>query len=120
MTAAVPPRPRPAHVPVLTEVIDIRSPDVTGAGAAEPTPPPEAFQPPPQWPSEQQIAQKVMQDVQRQLDGMLDFRLREAMAPLLARHADALVQDLREELSRTLRDVVQRAVSQELAKLRQR
>ena len=47
-------------------------------------------------------------------------RLREAMAPLLARHADALVQDLREELSRTLRDVVQRAVSQELAKLRQR
>jgi hypothetical protein len=78
------------------------------------------LQPPPEWPSEQQIAQKVMQDVQRQLDGMLDFRLREAMAPLLARHADALVQDLREELSRTLRDVVQRAVSQELAKLRQR
>ena len=105
MTAAVPPRPRPAQVPVLTEVIEIQAPAVAPA---------------PELPSEQQIAQRVMQDVQRKIDGMLDFRLREALAPVLARHTDALVQDLRQELSRTLIDVVNRAVSQELAKLRQR
>ena len=51
---------------------------------------PAPASPPADWPSEQQIAQKVLQDVQRQIDGMLDFRLREAMAPVLARHADSL------------------------------
>jgi hypothetical protein len=88
--------------------------------SAAPVSVPASASPPPDWPSEQQIAQKVLQDVQRQIDGMLDFRLREAMAPVLARHADSLVQELRAELSRTLGDVVHRAVSQELAKLRQR
>ena len=165
MSAAVPPRARPAVVPVLTEVIEIQPP-APAAGVVAPrtapapaatalpattsplrtsappvaappvaappvaastvtAPPapvsaPASASPPPDWPSEQQIAQKVLQDVQRQIDGMLDFRLREAMAPVLARHADSLVQELRAELSRTLGDVVHRAVSQELAKLRQR
>jgi hypothetical protein len=146
MSAAVPPRARPAVVPVLTEVIEIQPPaPAAGVVAPRAAPAPAAStvvappapvssatqvsapvsatvpaSPPADWPSEQQIAQKVLQDVQRQIDGMLDFRLREAMAPVLARHADSLVQELRAELSRTLGDVVHRAVSQELAKLRQR
>ncbi|MBI2732387.1 MAG: hypothetical protein HYX44_03465 [Aquabacterium sp.] len=70
--------------------------------------------------SEAQLAQRVMGDVQRQIDGMLDFRLREAIGPVLARHTEALVKDLREELNRTMRDVVTRSVAQEMAKLRQR
>ncbi len=70
--------------------------------------------------SEAQLAQRVMGDVQRQIDGMLDFRLREALGPILARHSEALVKDLREELNRTMRDVVARSVAQEMAKLRQR
>lgn len=70
--------------------------------------------------SEAQLAQRVMGDVQRQIDGMLDFRLREAIGPILARHSEALVKDLREELNRTMRDVVARSVAQEMAKLRQR
>lgn len=70
--------------------------------------------------NEAQLAARVLGDVQRQLDGMLDFRLREAIAPILARHSEALVRDLREELSNTMRDVVARSVAQELAKLRQR
>ena len=148
MSAAVPPRARPAVVPVLTEVIEIQPPapaagvvspraapapaastvvaapaqvsSVTPNQVSAPVSAPVPASPPADWPSEQQIAQKVLQDVQRQIDGMLDFRLREAMAPVLARHADSLVQELRAELSRTLGDVVHRAVSQELAKLRQR
>lgn len=70
--------------------------------------------------NEAQLAQRVLTDVQRQIDGMLEFRLREAMGPLLAKHSEALVRDLREELSRTMRDVVARSVTQEVAKLRQR
>ena len=70
--------------------------------------------------NETQLAQRVLTDVQRQIDSMLDFRLKEAMGPILAKHSEALVRDLREELSRTMRDVVARSVTQEISKLRQR
>lgn len=70
--------------------------------------------------TEAQLAQRVLGVVQKQIDGMIDFRLKEAMAPILARHSEALVRDLREELSRTMSDVVARAVAQEMAKLRHR
>ncbi len=70
--------------------------------------------------NEAQLAQRVLGDVQKQIDGMIEFRLKEAIAPLLARHSEAMVRDLREELSRTMRDVVTRAVAQEVAKLRHR
>ncbi len=69
---------------------------------------------------EAQLAQRVLSGLQKQVDSLVDFRLKEALAPVLARHADALVRELREELSQTMRDVVSRAVSQEMAKLRQR
>lgn len=69
---------------------------------------------------EGELAQRVMGDVQRRIDSMLEFRLREAMTPLLARHVEALVHDLRDELAHTMRDVVARAVAQEMAKRRQR
>jgi hypothetical protein len=69
---------------------------------------------------EAQLAQRVMGGLQKQVDSMIDFRLKEALAPVLARHADALVRELRDELSQTMRDVVSRAITQELAKLRQR
>jgi hypothetical protein len=70
--------------------------------------------------SEAQLTQRVMSVVQKQIDGMIEFRLKEAMAPILARHTDALVRELREELTRTMSDVVARSVAQEMAKLRQR
>ena len=69
---------------------------------------------------EAQLAQRVLSAVQKQIDGMIEFRLREALAPILARHSEALVRDLHEELNRTMRDVVARSVSQEMAKLRHR
>ena len=68
--------------------------------------------------SEVQLSQRILTDVQRQIDSMLEFRLRESMQPLLAQFTETLMQDLRDELSRTMRDVVTRAVAQEVAKLR--
>ena len=143
-------RPHPAQVPTLTEVIDLDAPLVVpqvpapsaSAAALSPTPAPapapavrtppisldslpvlaEAVSPAALQPevSEAQLAHRVLADVQKQVDGMLEFRLREALAPVLARHTEAIVRDLRDELSRTLKDVVARSVTQELAKLRQR
>lgn len=160
-------RPHPAHVPTLTEVIDVQgqvpaasavvaSPAVAAPVSAvrppvpldalpvlgevvlappqqqplplsqqpQPQPQPQAATPPlqdaPPAVSEAQLAHRVLSDVQRQIDSMLEFRLKEAMAPLLARHTEAIARDLRDELNRTLKDVVARSVAQELAKLRQR
>jgi hypothetical protein len=45
-------------------------------------------------------------------------RLREALAPVLARAADALIRDARKELTAALRDAVARSVAQELARRR--
>lgn len=108
-----PPVPLEA-LPVLGEVV--ASPMDVTSQSAEPTPP-QAASP---VVSEAQLAHRVLSDVQRQIDGMLEFRLKEAMAPLLARHTEAIARDLRDELNRTLKDVVARSVAQELAKLRQR
>jgi hypothetical protein len=66
--------------------------------------------------SEEQLVQRVLIDLQRHADLMLEYRLREALTPALARLTDSLIRDLRQELAATLRDVVARAVSQELAR----
>ncbi len=145
-------RPHPAHVPTLTEIIDVgaQPPAVQPVRApvppvsldalpvlgevvpqpseqqslplSQPLPPSASLQQQDALPavSEAQLAHRVLSDVQRQIDGMLEYRLKEAMAPLLARHTEAIARDLRDELNRTLKDVVARSVAQELAKLRQR
>lgn len=132
-------RPHPAQVPTLTEIIEEQVQPPALQPARPPvslgtlpvlgevvSPPPES-QPPTTQPqsvpsavTEAQLAHRVLSDVQRQIDSMLEFRLKEAMAPLLARHTEAIARDLRDELNRTLKDVVARSVAQELAKLRQR
>lgn len=102
----------PQHLPVLTEVLDM------------PTQPllrqPLRWQPPPAAAGSEEVrlVNRVLAEVQQRVDNMLEYRLREALAPLLARYADELVAQARDELARTLRDVVARAVAQELARSR--
>ncbi len=69
---------------------------------------------------EQAIVQKVHADLQRQIDGMLEYRLREAIGPILARTSELLVRELRQELGKTMKDVVARSVAQEIARQRSR
>ena len=129
-------RPHPAQVPTLTEVIEVD--EFTELGSVASAPPPVQVSPAPAYTTvptpaapqpipldslpvlEGQLAQRVLNDVQRQIDSMLEFRLREAMAPVLARHSEAIVRELKDELARTMRDVVARSVAQEVAKLRSR
>jgi hypothetical protein len=109
------------ELPVLDAVVPELAPAASHMVELTPVPAPLSS-PLPAQPdlSETQLAQRVLSVVQKQIDGMIDFRLKEAMAPILARHSEALVRDLRDELSRTMADVVARAVTQEMAKLRQR
>jgi hypothetical protein len=115
--AVAEPRPQPpiARLPTLTEV-------VMEGHAAGPAPAPAAAVTPAPAPApevdEARIVDAVMAGLQTRIDLMVEYRLREALAPLLARAADAIVHDARDELAHTLRDVVARAVSQELARRR--
>lgn len=70
--------------------------------------------------AEEQVIQGVLLEVQRQVELMLDYRMREVLTPMLTRAADAIVREARTELASTLRDVVARAVAQELARHRTR
>ena len=70
--------------------------------------------------SEEAVVQRVLADVQRQLDLVFEYKLRELLTPALARIADSLIRDTRNELATTLREVVTRAVAQELHRNRGR
>jgi hypothetical protein len=67
-------------------------------------------------PADVQLTQRVLADVQRQVELMLEVRLREALAPILARATDTLVRDARKELTAAMRDIVARTIAKELGK----
>lgn len=109
----------PGQVPKLTEVVSV--PQATTAAessiAARLAASRAAHA---SEPSESELVARVLTDMQRQLDLMLESRVREALSPALTRLTDALVREVRAELASTLRDVVQRAVAQELSRHRTR
>lgn len=122
----------PQSVPTLTEVLELpeaaRVPVTEAAG--EPSPPPAAAvdgaapspAPPPASSSldEDQLTERILTELQRQVDLVLEYRVRELLTPILTRATDALVRDTRVELSRSLRDLVARSVAQEISRLRAR
>lgn len=125
----------PGRVPTLTEVV--RMPEAQAPAPAAPTPvnEPRAFAPTvpaaldsvrggavvvgPAAVDEEELVQRVLTDLQRQIDLMLEVKLREVLAPALTRATDALMREARTELASTLRDIVSRAVAQELSRHRQ-
>ena len=121
----------PRQVPTLTEIVQFAEISAAPTVAETPAPPPlapSAAAPakrgfrhsalPPG--AEEQITQRILAELQRKIDLTLEYRLRETLAPAVARMADQLVRDTRAELASTLRDVISKAVAQELEHLRRR
>ena len=120
----------PDRVPTLTEVV--AWPQAPARREAQLPLPLPAVEPgpaeadmlatpmPPLRVADERMIQGVLVEVQRQVELMLDYRLREALTPLLNRATDSIVREARTELASTLRDVVARAVAQELARHRTR
>ena len=120
----------PERVPTLTEVV--AWPESTSKAAPLPDLPvpaaqggaePVAATPTRSLPpgvSEEQLVERVLADLQRQVDLMLDYRMREVLTPILSRAVDGILRDTRQELASTLRDAVARAVAQELSRHRNR
>lgn len=125
-------RPPPQRVPTLTEVVELGEPTPVLATASPAldvdlhvnvdlaAPALDAGAPPPALTLDDEAARRIYADLLRQVDLMLEYRLREALAPALRRATDLLVQDTRNELASTLRDVVARAVAHELSRHRGR
>lgn len=68
--------------------------------------------------AEAKMIERILAELQRQVDLMLEYRLREIMTPLLTRVADTVIREARGELATTLREVVSRAVEHELTRHR--
>ena len=138
----------PQSVPVLTEVVVMPkkaapdlvhndyppfAPDPAYAETA-PAPlgewsgnPPPAARPPagagfvaPPLIDEAMLTQRVLADLDKQLDLMFEHRLRETLSPVLARMTDTLVREMRNQVAASLREMVTRAVALELDRLQRR
>ena len=105
-----PPAPVQAAVPAPVPA----TPAMSAAAPATTTRPTTAS------PADVQLTQRVLADLQRQVELMLEVRLREALAPILARASDALVRDARKELTAAMRDIVSRSIARELGKREER
>jgi hypothetical protein len=108
--------PPPARVPTLTEVV--HQPAIDAGPTAEAAAAQYAVTL--SQAGEEELVRRVMADVQRQIDTVLEMRLREALAPALTRLTDALLRESRAELTGALRDIAARAVAQELSRHRNR
>ena len=102
----------PDHVPTLTEVLlatndaaDAKLAEAFGSHSASET-------------AEAAEAADLLELIQQRIDMVFQTRLREAIAPALARLVDGLLRDLGPELARVLRDTAEQAVTQELARRR--
>jgi hypothetical protein len=117
----------PSRVPTLTEVVEVHgalteevmpaaSPADAGTGAvaALTAPAPTTASSPAQPVNADLLTQQVMSDMQRQIDAMLEVRLKEALAPIVTRLTDALARDARSELAKVMKEVVSRCVAEEV------
>lgn len=119
---------RESGIPVLTEVI-VPS-QAAPAPAAEPAPPPlaqEEAQPQQQaaaeWDEERwarlerDVRERVLHQVLERIDFVLEQRVRDSLADVLQLAVENLAAEIRSGLHHTVKDVVTRAVTQEISKL---
>ncbi|MDE2367586.1 MAG: hypothetical protein KGN16_01340 [Burkholderiales bacterium] len=88
--------------PTLTEVVEL------GPGHEPPAEVPLLVDVAP--PSADALVAQVLAELQPRIELLFEARLREAVAPALARAADGLIRDTRDELTATLHALVDEAV----------
>ena len=62
----------------------------------------------------EELSAEVLFELEQRIDSLFESRLREALAPALARAADGLIREARQELSGALRTMVEDAVTRAL------
>ncbi len=103
------------RLPTLTEVLELGRETATASPDGEA---PTALAAVPETAAEPgagaagDLVAQVLALLEPRLGALLETRLREALAPALARAADGLIRDVRAELAPTLRGLVEEAVAQ--------
>ncbi|MBL0726707.1 hypothetical protein [Piscinibacter sp. HJYY11] len=116
-----PPLPvNPAFAETAPTPMGRPEPYVPPVQAAPAVPVQAAFSPAVAVVDEARVVQRVLADLDKQLDLMFEHRLRESLSPVLARMTDSLVREMRAQLAANLREMVARAVSLELDRLQKR
>ncbi len=115
--------PAADRVPTLTEVVELDSvfpvtqipADETGLDLPDVLPPEAAVAPaPPSSNLAADLSAEVLFELERRIGTVLEARLRDALAPALARAADLLIREARQELAQTLRELVDESVTRAL------
>ena len=109
------------RMPTLTEVLEFEPPSEAAAARAvhdetEPVPADDAVAPAIESVSvgTQALVKEVLLELQPRIDMLFQSRLREALAPALARAADGLIREARSELGSALHELVNDAVRRAL------
>lgn len=122
--------PFDAGIPVLTEIIPAppaASPQEEQESFAPPSEPVEIVPEAPapiawsegQWERmESEIRERVLQQVLKRIDLALEDRVRDSLADVLQLAVDGLTEQIRGGLQQTVRDLVTRAVSEEIKETR--
>lgn len=66
---------------------------------------------------EQQVTERVLRQLVRRIDLVLEQRVRDSLADVLQTAVDRLTAEIRQGLQEALQDVISRAVSDEIARL---
>jgi hypothetical protein len=113
--------PQHGALPTLTEVIEIEADAVPAAVGQAPLPPESLpLESPSAVVADTGVAltTQVLEALRPRVDALLEARLREVLAPQLARLADEAVQCARGELAAALHTLVAQAVAEVLARRR--
>lgn len=113
----------PQRVPILTEVVQLSQSDSVDIPVDGPTDETSSTVQAPKLaassvPLEHELVERIWMDVQRQVELMFEYRMRETLSPILSRATDAVLRETRQQLASTLREVVAKAVAQELTRHR--
>jgi hypothetical protein len=115
--------PPPQRVPTLTEVVrDVPPPAAAAVTAEAPLRPDSDIAPTPLLAAalvhEARIAEQVLVRLQPQIDVLFEHRMRDVLAPAINRLTTALADEARKQLAMTVREIVARAVAEEVARHR--
>lgn len=99
------------RVPTLTEVLDFDDEVMLANVRVDVLPTPPVALP---VAAADKLSAEVLFELEQRVDSLFESRLREALAPALARAADGLIREARQELSAALRDLVDDAVTRAL------